>query len=170
MLSDKLLKPIQNLKKEIESLIDEKNISKVHAKLSSQLQKVKLDIKKEIDLNMSQDFKPLKTKIQKQKQEVDNMIKDLIQDEIQKAQDFLNQKKKDLKKMQVGIEKYIHNELKILNQQAKPSSNSTKPAVKKTKSASKSVAKSSAKSIASKKISKKKVLTKKVSKKKAKKT
>ncbi len=141
MLNQKFIKPIENLKKEFDSILDYKNIQQIQKKILTQLNKVKTEIKKDIELNMSNDFKPLKSKIQKQKQEVDNMIKNLIHEELQKAQDYLDDKKKELKKMQLGIEKYIHNELKVL----KPK--------RKTKSTS-ATAKSNARSAASKKLSK----------------
>jgi len=86
------LSTVQSLKKEFLTLIKSKNIDEVKTLLSK--------AQKEIATAVGKDSKELKSKIKNQKNQIERMLAKVLTSEIKRAEKFLNQKKKELAKLE----------------------------------------------------------------------
>lgn len=90
------LSTVNSLKTEFMNLIKSKNIDEVKALLSK--------AQKEIASAVGKDGKDIKAKIQKQRTQIERMVAKVLTHEIKRAERFLDQKKRELSRLEARIE------------------------------------------------------------------
>jgi exonuclease VII large subunit len=130
------LKPIfsslKNLKTELNSYIKHRDYKALKDLLKENLQDVQGDMNSFFDKEVAQ----FRKKFKKEKETLEHMVNDLIQKEINKAKDFINDQKRELDSLQKKLEGHLKASLK----EEKPVAKAKKKTVKKTTKTSKVLA------------------------------
>ena len=168
-MSEKFIKNLKNLKKEINTFVKKNQIKDLQKKAKKAFDKANKDLGSIAEKEMNKAVKLFNA----EKKQVETLIQKTVPAEIQKMKDFLDDQLKELKNLEIELEVILDkgsNVAKDLKAKATKKVTKKKTAKKATKKATKKVAKKATKK-ATKKVAKKatKKATKKVAKKATKK-